>query len=189
MQKLRSSWCPGFWGGFGDIKGGSGRVLGSPKLILGSARVHLGAQVGPKLTPGASKLAARASKLAARASKLTQGSSKVAPKVSQDGAKMTVRPNRPPARPPDRLYIQTPDQPLQRPHISSSSSSSSSLREFGSNCRHHEERCALDRSDFNFYVPFGSHASHASHDSRILKINRFQSQTLWKSAPCFKKHH
>ena len=58
----------------------------------------------------------------------------MAPKVSQDGAKMTrgcakmvrvtVRPLvRSPDRPTDRpnLYILTPDQPLQRPHISSSS--------------------------------------------------------------------
>ena len=34
--------------------------------------------------------------------------------------------DRPPARPPDRLYILTPDQPRARPHISSSRSSSSS---------------------------------------------------------------
>ena len=41
MQKLRSSCCPGFWGGFGNIWGGSGRVFGSPKLILGHARIIL----------------------------------------------------------------------------------------------------------------------------------------------------
>ena len=49
-----------------------------------------------------------ASKLAPRAFKLTQGSSKMAPKVSQDGAKMTVRPtdrtDRPPDRPTDYIY-------------------------------------------------------------------------------------
>ena len=58
-------------------------------------------------------------------------------KMVKDGAKPTVRPTdrpsdrpslRPTVRPPDRLYTLTPDQPLQRPHISSSSSSSS-LRE------------------------------------------------------------
>ena len=59
-------------------------------------------------------------------------------KMVKDGAKPTVRPTdrpsdrpslRPTVRPPDLLYTLTPDQPLQRPHISSSSSSSSSLRE------------------------------------------------------------
>ena len=59
-------------------------------------------------------------------------------KMVKDGAKPTVRPTdrpsdrpslRPTVRPPDRLYTLTPDQPLQRPHISSSSSSRSSLRE------------------------------------------------------------
>ena len=58
-------------------------------------------------------------------------------KMVKDGAKPTVHPTdrpsdrpslRPTVRPPDRLYTPTPDQPLQRPHISSSSSSSS-LRE------------------------------------------------------------
>ena len=58
-------------------------------------------------------------------------------KMVKDGAKPTVRPTdrpsdrpslRPTVPPPDRLYTLTPDQPLQRPHISSSSSS---LREFG----------------------------------------------------------
>ena len=52
-------------------------------------------------------------------------------KMVKDGAKPTVRPTdrpsdrpslRPTVRPPDRLYTLTPDQPLQRPHISSSSS-------------------------------------------------------------------
>ena len=51
-------------------------------------------------------------------------------KMVKDGAKPTVRPTdrpsdrpslRPTVRPPDRLYTLTPDQPLQRPHISSSS--------------------------------------------------------------------
>ena len=107
----------------------SGSVFGSPKLILGSARVHLRAQVCPKLTPGAFKLAAGASKLAPRAFKLTQGSSKVAPNVSQDGAKMTVRPTEPTARPTDYIYklpINRFSGPILVVVVVSSSTSSSS---------------------------------------------------------------
>ena len=42
VQTLRSSWCPRFWGGFGDIWGGSGRVFGNPEMILGSPRCPQG---------------------------------------------------------------------------------------------------------------------------------------------------
>ena len=45
------------------------------------------------------------------------------------------------------------------------------------NCRNHGERCALDRSDFNFYVPDESHGSHRPRRPWIPPVHR---GVLWK---------